>query len=460
MRYKTYAILILFWGICVLFTTSCSQYDFKKDKEDLNRKEKKELFRKKQKQDSIYTWHEIEIERNISPQAAELMLPNGLKIGDFETNLSDIMGDTVGSEVKYSYADVKNAVIKEISKRALEFTKRENYQFRNEGSGKPAQNGLAFVYGSRVVDKRHLYTATPLGNNVGVSYSYCNDSLYGLDCSGYVYRIFNDSHIPLEVGQVRDYFQKTLIQDALKKALPKYNLITKDLGQIPMKNFQPGDFIIWNSTPFRFPYHMGIVLKSNILMVANSSGGPTTCERNVSVDGGPVIRSMKYISESFSKYGGYNILRIMPPDAWQINFRYAGMDYDLVLSEASLNLDENSLNKNIEIRGADYRNKPFKFVIDYTYTAQDQTLDVKVTTLVRNQKRRSDSTKIYLDKDNSEYRVMTKLIDNGESAVELRLSSSSYIEKTKNLPKMITTKRSLSANKIPNLSRSSALRGK
>src|SRR5690606_4897471 len=87
--------------------------------------------------------------------------------------------------------DARNLMIARLTVVALNLTDRSKHQYPDEGKGKPAQNGLAYSWGG----KDHLKRQVPPGEG-----TVCQEAVYGLDCSGFIYQLFAQAGVPIVTG--------------------------------------------------------------------------------------------------------------------------------------------------------------------------------------------------------------------------------------------------------------------
>ncbi len=183
---------------------------------------------------------------------------------------------------------VKNCLIKELLKQADSLVKDSNHTYSagKDENGKddpnqPAQTGLAYSYGQRNYENRE---EPPAGE--------CEEEVYGLDCSGFVYRVFKSAGLDLGLTIWADRIRNVDFLNKKLKEHPVYSALTaKDMGQIPVSQFQSGDIIYWqqircpvSTPPIPCPIilpsntpaeHIGIVFKTGkSLMIFQSNGTP------------------------------------------------------------------------------------------------------------------------------------------------------------------------------------------
>jgi cell wall-associated NlpC family hydrolase len=354
-------------------------------------------------------------------QLEDIVLPNGLKYNDFNVDIFDdggsILKSSSSSTSSISAVDAKNALIKELSKNAYNLTLRKNFQYKDEGKDKPSQNGLAFVYGSRDIEERSRYRYS-IKN---LWYLPCSDRLYGLDCAGYIYQVFNLSKVPLPVGRADDYRQENTLEVAFKQNKYLQKIKVENLGKLGLEKVESGDIVYWkDSSGNAFHIGMFIYAKGGIHL-ANSAGGPDLCDRNQSVDGGPLLRDNFAYPELLlglqSAPYGYGIVRVNVADAWTFSLRCSGASYDICMSELSIMLSEN-LAEETTISCSDYDGSPLTLIFNIDYNKETKILKIRMTL---KEDGRTDSVQFSLASDDSGYVNMQKVNDNGGCYAQMRL---------------------------------------
>ena len=368
----------------------------------------------------------------------DIILPNGLKYNDFDVDLfgnsqksSSLRATTADVYPKISPIDAKNQIVKLLSGSATVLTKREWFQYPYEGENKPAQNGLAFVYGSKDIKERYRYAwgVWPL------DYKPCPDKLYGLDCSGYIYQVFNRSAIPIttvpESKISADVLrQTTTIESALKSAIPNLPKIkVENMGQLPPSQWEAGDIVYWKGDATGVAGHIGMFIQtSEGLNLANSSGDihAKDCENNKSINGGPVKRSLAYAADKLTNPEnapwGYGIVRITVVDAWTLLLRCSNQNYDILNTVISISQTEN-FNDEFSVTCADYDGSPLHLVFKVQYDKNTTILNLTMTVL---EDGRTDAAQIKLDTDDSGYVNLQKVVDNGGCYGQVRLIKGSH----------------------------------
>jgi cell wall-associated NlpC family hydrolase len=348
----------------------------------------------------------------------DIVLPNGLKYNDFNVNIFDEEDSNLrSSSSSISAVDAKNALIKELSKNAYYLTQREYFQYKDEGKNKPAQNGLAFVYGSRDIKERSRYRYSVKN----LWYLPCDDYLYGLDCSGYIYKVFSLSKVPLPVGRANDYRQENVLETAFKQNKYLQKIKVDNLGSLPLEKVESGDIVYWKDAAGN-AFHMGMfIFAKGGIHLANSAGGPERCDRNQSTNGGPLLRdNSEYpalLLNQQSAPHGYGIVRVNVADAWTFSLRCAGASYDVCTSELSIMLSEN-LVEEISISCSDYDGSPLTLIFNINYNKDTKILNIRMTL---KEDGRVDNVQFSLSNNDSGYVNMQKVNDNGGCYAQMRL---------------------------------------
>lgn len=259
-----------------------------------------------------------ESQESITLSAEDILLPNGLTIAEFK--LIDAYKKSTGV-LSENPVDLKNRLIQEMGEEAILLTTRSNFNYPALDYDAPAQTGLAYSYGSR----NHTIRQNP---PIPIDGSGCaSEKIYGLDCSGFVYRLFLKAGIDLNTnaGTWADLQrQPHIISTAIKKAYPDHYEYFKveDLGKIDdLSEFKTGDIIYWreideNSFQWR-ARHIGMVLKrpDGSLAIAQSNGsGYSNCVANyTSTKKGPRFCTLEWSIKPKAQFGfgdNYCIVRI------------------------------------------------------------------------------------------------------------------------------------------------------
>jgi hypothetical protein len=183
--------------------------------------------------------------------------------------------------------------------RAEVMTNDRNHQYSaGTSTNEPNQNGLAYNYSSRQYAARQKMYA-----------SNCQIRVYGLDCSGFLYHVFNRSshmNVPAETQS-----QVTTLNNAISTMVR--DVETKDKGELAGGDMKTGDIVYWSRINGSAQKHIGIVLKmaNGRLGVFQSNGSMSYCTENTVIGRGP-----RYLEGDYSYFFGSNcdwkILRFEP----------------------------------------------------------------------------------------------------------------------------------------------------
>lgn len=199
---------------------------------------------------------------------------------------------------KVSYVPIK------LLSSAIKLCNKKNFYYQQEGEDKPAQMGLAYLWGG----KDYHYRGKP---SAGDS---CRFQVYGLDCSGFIYTIFLEVGMPFIKGSANDQRQVTTIQKYLTQYLNTNAFDVTDIDSLDAKNIRPGDIVYFykmlrskDGTNKKHAYHIGIALKfpgSDDLYFVASNGKPNDCAGNLKK--GP---SAFRLDQGFKKFN-YGVVRM------------------------------------------------------------------------------------------------------------------------------------------------------
>jgi hypothetical protein len=227
------------------------------------------------------------------PSNGTILLTNGLTVDSF-LNLYDqefynTTPNGIGGISPIPPGNEINYIISHMLRKAQSLCNRQNYQFAADSgdpANKPAQNGLAYVYGSRDISVRNRSTGAAT----------CSEYLYGTDCSGFVAFCLNSSDVNVGLNGISvASLSKNLINDAIHANKSLNNIVAiKVINNITDAEMQYGD-IIFSISP-----HIGIVGLDNngnkIIMQASGSDS-YPCSKNSDIHHGPyAISASSYYS--------------------------------------------------------------------------------------------------------------------------------------------------------------------
>ncbi|MDR3013352.1 MAG: C40 family peptidase [Chitinispirillales bacterium] len=349
--------------------------------------------------DDLFDWFESLPDANITLE--DVILPNGMRASVFlewyQNRLSKITVDD--DDYQESDVNIKDNILGLMSDKGLFLTERSNFIYPDEGENKPAQRGLAYVWGGKQINVRN--TGTTAGSS-------CTDSLYGLDCSGLIHQLFRHAGINLVTGRADDQRRVRVLSAALTARYPDARLIVEDLGQIPVDEFVSGDIIYWRMENATDAHHIGMVLNTggDGTVIVHSRGGRNRCEFN-RTDGGP---EQKYLVRDgvpvASRGQTYGIVRINVADAWTLRLRCEGRNYDMLSTTISIP-PYTDFEEYIFILAADYGGGPLELMFRLRRNSAEQTLDLRLYSLNAG---RVDAALFHLDSDDTGYVDMDRVV--------------------------------------------------
>lgn len=192
------------------------------------------------------------------------------------------------------------------------------------GEGNNKQRGLAYVYGRGLPES---YEKDYRIRRRGTA-SVCTDSLYGIDCSGFIAHVMNaagvgeinaagrNKLVEMKAWEQADYFKK-LNHRTLKSNHYTGLVRVEEIENVSVANIRNGDIIINNKNKAS---HIGIFFKKpgvDTLIMFQSAGDPSySCERNKR---GPVQRKLSQpnLQAYFTiSSGNARLLRITIDSNW------------------------------------------------------------------------------------------------------------------------------------------------
>jgi cell wall-associated NlpC family hydrolase len=356
--------------------------------------------------------------------SSTVILPNGENLYDF---LMEVDPDFANQWLKSANInspyenlgpqDARNLLIARMTAVALNLTDKTKHQYPNEGDDKPAQNGLAYSWGG----KNHKVRQKPPGANTA-----CNHKIYGLDCSGFVYQVFQNAGVNMKIGPANAQRMPDYVEGIIKSSIPELDKIkVEDLGSIPTSEFESGDIIFWTNSSGRAT-HIGIILKkgNGSLAVFQSNGSPgynsDDCTDNLSTNRG--LRRLELNDAYwFGSSKNYGITRINADLSgnWSLYLRCAGQSVDVISFQLEFpTSSENTFE--VTGTGTDYDGAPFNCKIDMTYNNSTNVLSGTsyMTKPSVPDFYRYDSFSVKLNRDETEYFSWT-LGDSQDAGCEL-----------------------------------------
>lgn len=299
---------------------------------------------------------------------SNILLPNGETVENFMQlvdsgfynawNRSQSIFDNLGPQ------DARNALISRLTMVAYNLTNRNLHQYPDEGSNKPAQNGLAYSWGG----KDHTIRQAPIGAG-----TICTEEIHGLDCSGFIYQLFAKSGVTIPKGRANDQRQTKTIKNAIIQSIPSLDKVkVDDLGKLDISKFESGDIIYWTKKNGE-AFHIGLVLKKTngslaVYMSAGTVGVKNSeCLSNKDLKHGPVM--VEFIHPYW--FGGavpYGVVRINADISgkWDFHLRCQGTTTDALVHNLKFPTDSTQsfhLVKNF----IDYDGSPNTSYFDFIY---------------------------------------------------------------------------------------------
>jgi hypothetical protein len=360
--------------------------------------------------------HQIEaIQRAIHTEydLNDIVLPNGWSVRAYLDHLG-IGGQERGGQPTlggYGPQTQKNALLALVQERAWFFTNDDNFQYPDEGASggvtRPAQHGLAYSWGS----DDHTIRRPPPGQLRPCA----NTSIYGLDCSGFIYNLWTAAGLDLGVRRNANAYSNPSFWNAVfnDNGLPR--LRAAALDNIAPEELETGDMVFWRgdpTTPTRAT-HVGIVLETEegelALFHAPGLGPPTSpeqCMANYGPQWGPMQTSLddSYWFDA-DRSGSRSVVRITTDisGAWLLFGRCVDQSYDAF--ELELNLvspEDHSVAANGT--GTDYNGQPLNVVLEGSYTRASNTLRGDLTfTFINTGGTRIDRFQHRLNEDDTGY---------------------------------------------------------
>jgi len=209
---------------------------------------------------------------------SSLYLPNGRSIGAFwEEYRQKYKSGRLSEELVLSPETQKNLLIASLGRVARFLCTRENFQPKQTVDS-PRQFGLAYSFGQ---DDYAIRVPQPSEPHSCPAAPKCTIPVYGLDCSGFIYRLIREAEDPsgkplLEAGVRRNATGYALPKtwETILASNPQLSkLIPVAKGRLDAGQLESGDIIHWYSG------HIGFVLpsdqKSGVLSVFQSNGVDT-----------------------------------------------------------------------------------------------------------------------------------------------------------------------------------------
>lgn len=356
-----------------------------------------------------------------------IILPNGWRADEFLEEAQRIRQDSARHIDERDGGalgpqDQKNELIAKFAQKAIELCDDNRWT----GNG---QHGLAYSYGS----KNHEVLKAPTAG-------LCTDPVFGLDCSGFIYQIFQHAGLTaMPAGNAETQRDTNTLKNVFSAAFGGANKFrVVDHGQISVDEFQAGDIIYWlrkNGTA----RHIGIVLLGDDgkLAVYQSNGSDgydrhgspvpeTECPLNLGSRRGP--RKLELLSTDDASWfdgrqGKYGIVRIEVKISghWKFRLKCTDQIQDAVVHDLDF-VDDYQFT--VVKKFPDYDGDPLTTTFDFVYDPKQNTLYCKFRTTQDDDSSfyRTDEFTVHLDRDDTGY-VEANLIDISTSGciVDVRL---------------------------------------
>ncbi|MBV6441710.1 MAG: hypothetical protein DYG98_15950 [Haliscomenobacteraceae bacterium CHB4] len=256
-----------------------------------------------------------------------VILPNGLTVAEFlaQTDSLNMASEDRGDPYdNLGPQDARNRLILHFAQLACRLVDRDQFKYPDND---PPLYGLAYSSGSR----DHTVRQKPPADN-------CTEQIYGLDCSGLIYQLFQNAGIdiglPTWADQQRD---PSFLEPRIKSQIPSLDKVkVEELGQIGQDKFETGDIIYWIREGEKAAFHIGMVLRcqDGRLAIYQSNGVPNECEKNRGIKRGPRIMELGSIQTFFHpQKTSYGIVRINAEISgkWDFHFRCSGQSNDFIV---------------------------------------------------------------------------------------------------------------------------------
>ena len=233
----------------------------------------------------------------------QIKLPTGETAADFLKQYDSIFYSHYGNVLQGGIEKFlqKNLFVSRVSTAGYYFINKMNFFYSKTGVDSPNQYGLAYVWGSRIWEKR-------------LKNGQCSQFLHGLDCSGMLIRELNLAGLNVSYGErTKGLSQANIINSYLQQNSEYDNLKYEDQGSRYSPDLiEAGDIIY-------FPGHIGIALRNaynNELYIYQSNGTDSlpSCNSNNSVGRGPRCVKFNEIKKWFKSYGVLKLKEIEEKD--------------------------------------------------------------------------------------------------------------------------------------------------
>jgi len=336
----------------------------------------------------------------INAPIEDIVLPSGESVLDYLDENGEAKSILLEDKQSIRPQERRKRIISAMLARAAKLCKRADWQYVDEGQNKPAQNGLAYLWGG----KNHLVRQ-------GSSTDECPEELHGLDCSGLVYQCAMAASLPIMVGPARSQE----VPENWTKLFPEDWNLRMELASDATP--QTGDIIGWGT-------HIGIVGKNaaGALVVYQSNGNRTAadCVKNYSQTRGPRALTFAGAVDEFGS--NYKLLRIVAEISgeWDMFLRCSGQTTDAISIRFTIS-NRNGGAFSASGNGVDYDGSPFTALMEGTYDPILNKLEATIDYSLSSGQARVDGFEIVLNFDSTGYFDLTKIVDNGGCRAQARL---------------------------------------
>lgn len=317
----------------------------------------------------------------VSFELSEIRLPNDLSAQQFLDEIGHSRSTAIFPlDTSMGPQDSRNELILRLIQRAQYLTNKNNFNFPAEGPNRPAQSGLAYVYGGKRVDQR-----------TKPSYECCQEELYGLDCSGFIYQVFLGAGVTLDPGPAWLQAQSGILTAKIREQGEYGKLFAEALGRLGIEELETGDLIYWTYNDGSNAAHIGIVLESTSggLAIYQSNGSIGTsngycsqgqCEKNRGPGRGPRTIPLNAAPDYFlgadgegPRYAGVIRIQAEISGRWEFFLRCEGRYDPAVTVSLDFPTTENNAFR-IARSFHDYDGNPLDGVFNFSYDQVSNTL--------------------------------------------------------------------------------------
>lgn len=350
---------------------------------------------------------------------SQVILPNGNSVVDFLANNDpDFLKEQgiVGSKSSSIRAltqlgpqDKKNVLIARMQFVADKLCNRNNFIYQEDGPNKPAQRGLGYSFGSKDYTVRQL---PPTGGGI--------KAIYGLDCSGFIYRIAKEAGVDIPVGPADMQRRPETWNNAFSKSLDfQKNLSFQNISINGVSEIETGDIVYWLDGNIAF--HIGIAIKSaGGVAVYASNGQPVSDMKagdeylNYGPTRGPTkidLSNTYWFGEKY-KFGVIRLTSSISGN-WQLYFRGVGFNTDSGKFDVKIPVVVGGhFTANGE--GIDYDGvTKIVVLLEGDYDIKENKISAIVTMTFPDGSSRKDSFETKLNRDDTDYIEAKKIVDNG-----------------------------------------------